>query len=308
MPLPSDEKTVETSRELAGLLRGIFGAPCTYRPVHAKGILIQGTFKPTAEASSLSAAPHFNQESTPVIARLSVSSGDPELPDTDPSGNPRGFGLRFMLEESPRRVHTDIVAHSTPFFPAKDGPSALDFFRSLKAGTIDDYIATHPAAKAFLGDLKRFPHNFTTDKYFGVNAFKFVSSEGKETFIKYRIVPTTAEAYLDDEQVKTKGPRYLFDALPDLIAQDALNFDLVAQVANEGDVTDDCTVIWPEDRRLVKLGSINLKTIMENNDSEQKRLIFDAVPRVNGIEPSADPLIDIRAGVYLIGGMERRAA
>ncbi|KAH8699032.1 catalase domain-containing protein [Talaromyces proteolyticus] len=309
MPLPADPEVVDTGHGLVKVLQGIFGPHPGYRPAHAKGILLQGTFKPTVEASSLSTATHFHRTSTTVIARFSSSGGFPDLSDTDPSGNPRGLALRFILEESPRHVHTDIVAHSTPFFPAKDGPEALAFFRSLASGTISDHLSSHPAAQAFVQAPKPFPTSFATEKYFGVNAFKFINQDGKETYFRYRIVPKAGESYLDDDQIKAKGPTYLFDDLSTQLEKASIEFDIVAQLADIDDVTNDCTVHWPEDRKLVKLGTVSLNTIKkEDSAAEQKKIIFDPVPRVEGIESSADPLIDTRAAVYLISGRERRAA
>lgn len=280
----------------------------TSAKVHAKGVLLKGTFTPTDAAGNLSSAPHFHRGSTPVIARFSSFGGLPDLPDTDPSGNPRGFALRFILEESPRRVHTDIITHSTPFFPARNGPEILAFFRSLANGTISDHLATHPAAQAFVQAPKPFPASFATEKYFSVNAFKLISKDRKETMIRYRLVPEASESHLDDEEIKARSTSYLFDAVPNLVTQASINFDLLAQVAEEGDVTDDCTVQWPEDRPVVKLGMVKLDSVMEDNANEQKSIIFDPIPRVNGIEPSADPLLDVRAAVYLTSGTERRAA
>jgi catalase len=37
-------------------------------------------------------------------------------------------------------------------------------------------------------------------------------------------------------------------------------------------------------------------------------LIFDPIPRLAGIEPSDDPLLELRAAIYLIRGRRRRAA
>jgi hypothetical protein len=48
--------------------------------------------------------------------------------------------------------------------------------------------------------------------------------------------------------------------------------------------------------------------IAPNNASEQQHIIFDPVPRVDGIEASADPLFEPRANVYLLTGKRRRAA
>jgi catalase len=42
--------------------------------------------------------------------------------------------------------------------------------------------------------------------------------------------------------------------------------------------------------------------------AEQKRIIFDPIPRVDGIDPSADPLLELRAAIYLLSGRRRRAA
>jgi catalase len=42
--------------------------------------------------------------------------------------------------------------------------------------------------------------------------------------------------------------------------------------------------------------------------AEQKHLIFDPIPRLAGIEPSDDPLLELRAAIYLISGRRRRAA
>jgi catalase len=40
----------------------------------------------------------------------------------------------------------------------------------------------------------------------------------------------------------------------------------------------------------------------------QRRIIFDPVPRVEGIDPSADPLFEPRANVYLMAGRRRGGA
>jgi catalase len=48
--------------------------------------------------------------------------------------------------------------------------------------------------------------------------------------------------------------------------------------------------------------------VAPENAHEQKNVIFDPIPRVDGIDPSDDPLLELRAAVYLIGGRRRRAA
>ena len=68
------------------------------------------------------------------------------------------------------------------------------------------------------------------------------------------------------------------------------------------------TVHWPAERKVVELGTIALTSTVANHAHEQKQIIFDPIPRLDGIEPSDDPLLELRAAVYLISGRRRRAA
>jgi len=40
---------------------------------------------------------------------------------------------------------------------------------------------------------------------------------------------------------------------------------------------------------------------------ERRRIIFDPIPRVDGIEASGDPLTDVRSDISLLSGRRRRA-
>ncbi|KAI2614200.1 catalase related protein [Hypoxylon fragiforme] len=308
MPLPSDAKVVETSSAIVSTLHDIFGPHPGFRPAHAKGILLNGTFTPTAAAAALSKAPHFNLPSTPILARFSSSTGIPELPDTDPNGNPRGFAIRFLLASTPRRVHTDIITHSVDGFPGSTGQDALEFFAALRDGLVGAYLGTHPKALAFVRAPKPTPVSFGRERYFGVNAFRFVAADGGETYVRYRVVPEAGEEYLDEAALRGKSAGFLYEGVPALLREGPIVFKLTAQVAEEGDVTGDNTVKWPEERRVVELGAIKLESVGEDQATQQKRVIFDPIPRVEGVEPSDDPLLEVRAGIYLLSGRERRAA
>jgi len=266
---------------------------------------LTGTFTPTSEAPALSSAPHFNQPSTPVTLRFSSSTGLPLISDTDPNANPRGLGLRFHLGE---HAHTDIVGHSTPAFPVRTGPEFLECFRAVAAGTVEEFLGAHPAALAFVQTPKPFPASLAQEGYFALHAFKFTSSEGIIRFGRYTLIPDAGLQYLDAEALKAKGENYLYDELPQRVAQGPIAFHLLCQIANEGDVTDDVTVHWPKDRATVNLGKVTLTAVIAGDDPERQKIIFDPVPRVVGIEASDDPLFEIRAAVYLMSGRRRRAA
>jgi catalase len=311
MPLPTDEKLLALSQDLIKQFDTIFGLHPGFRPAHARGAMLAGTFAPSAESVSLSAAPHFTRQSTPVTARFSNSTGIPLIPDNDPNANPRGLAIRFHLAE---HVHTDIVSHSTDGFPTRTGEEFLEFLRAV-AGSgpdvpspkpIEAFLGSHPAALAFVQTPKPSPSSFAKETYFGVTAMRFTNQDGSSRYGRYRIVPEAGVEHLDPEASKDKGPNYLFDELNERIAAGPISFQVFAQLANDGDQVNDATVHWPEDRPLMLLGRIVLTAPVQNDAQEQKKIIFDPIPRVDGIEPSDDPLLELRAAVYLISGRRRR--
>ncbi|MBV9276241.1 MAG: catalase family peroxidase [Verrucomicrobia bacterium] len=313
MPLPTDEKLLALSQDLIREFDTIFGLHPGFRPAHARGTLLAGTFTPAPEATSLTRAPHITRESTPVTARFSSSTGIPLLPDNDPNANPRGLAVRFHLAE---HVHTDIVSHSTDGFPTRTGQEFLEFLRALASSgpetpspkPVEIFLGSHPAALAFVQTPKPSPSSFAKETYFGVTAMRFTNKEGVSRYGRYRIVPDAGVEHLDSEVMKDKDPNFLFDELKDRIASGPISFQVFVQVAHENDVVDDATVHWPEDRPLIRLGQIVVISPVPDDAQEQKKIIFDPIPRVDGIEPSADPLLELRAAVYLISGRRRRQA
>lgn len=308
MPLSTNEATNEAAGNVISGLKGAFGTPAGFRPAHARGIMLSGTFTPTSTVSSLSSAYHFNH-TTPVTTRFSNSTGIPTIPDNDSNASPRGMATRFNLPNTSdgKRSHTDIVAHSTKYFPMRTGEGFLALLQAIGGGTIGDFLAANPSAAAFVQDPKPNPVSFGTEKYFGVSAFKLISKDGKETPIRYRIIPDAGEAHLSDEEAKQKDPAYLHNEIQTRVADGAVSFKLLAQVGQDGDVTNDATAHWPDDREVVELGTIELDTILADNDEEQRKIIFDPIPRVEGVAETDDPLFDMRASVYLKSGRERRS-
>ncbi|KAF2000273.1 heme-dependent catalase [Amniculicola lignicola CBS 123094] len=314
MPFSEDPQVVETSQGLKDALQHLFGKHPGFRPAHAKGHLLTGTFTPSAEAASLTKAYHFNNP-TPITARFSSSTGIPEIPDTDANANPRGMAVRFHLPESNgRRQHTDIIAHSTAHFPTRTGAEFLEFLKAAgspeAATAVPEFLGRHPETLAFIGDPKPSPVSFATEKFFGVNAFKYINSSGKVTFVRNRIVPVLGFQAYAEEETKEKSATYLFDELPVRLQSGPIEFKILAQVAEEGDVTDNALVHWPEERKVVELGTIKIEEALSDEESlkEQKNIIFDPIPRTGGIEPSEDPLLDVRAQLYIVSGKERRSA
>jgi catalase len=168
-------------------------------------------------------------------------------------------------------------------------------------------LATHPAALEFVQTPKPFPVSFCKESYFAVNAYKFVNSSGIVQFGRYRIRPDGPNEYLDDAAAATKSPNFLFDDLRQRLLGGPVKMRIAVQIAGKDDVATNSTIHWPKDRPEVDFGNVELTGEAPNNAAEQRHIIFDPIPRVDGIEPSGDPLLDARATTYLISGHRRRA-
>ncbi|HWW22750.1 MAG TPA: catalase family peroxidase [Edaphobacter sp.] len=308
MPLTTDEKILALSEELLKLFEAMFGPHPGFRPVHAKGVLLTGTFTPSSEATWLTRAAHATRPSTPVTVRLSDFTGIPLIPDNDENADPRGFAVRFHLAE---HVHTDIVAHSANGFPATTGQEFLEFLRGVTQpdkAKVMEFVGSHPKALAFVQLVGKFPSSFARDSYFALTAMKFTNKDGVSRFGRYTFVPEAGEEHLDAEAAKAKSASYLFDDLAERIAKGPIKFKLTVQVAEDGDNVNDATIHWPSERKVVELGTLTLTDRVADDAHEQKTIIFDPIPRLDGIEPSDDPLLELRAASYLISGRRRRAA
>jgi catalase len=315
MPLTTDEKLLALSREVIEAFdKANGGIHPGFRPAHAKGILLTGVFTPSPEAALLTRAPHLHRNSTPVTVRFSDFAGIPTVADNDPQGaSPRGFAVRFHLAE---HAHTDIVGHSVEGFPARTAEGVLEFLNALIAtdptgphpNAIEKFLGSHPAAATFVQTPKPIPTSFARESFFAVSAFKFTNADGVSRYGRYRVVPVAGNEYLSEGEAAARSPNFLFDEIRGRVAKEPVRFRIAVQLARDGDIIDDATVRWPEDRRQLAFGEISLREIAPNNADEQQHIIFDPIPRVDGIEASADPLFEPRANIYLMSGRRRRAA
>jgi catalase len=314
MPLTTDEKLLTLSHRMIDAFDKIDGGVHPgFRPAHAKGILLNGVFTPSAEAASLTRTPHVQRSSTPVTVRFSNFAGIPTVSDNDPQGaSPRGCAVRFHLAE---HAHTDIIAHSVDNFPVRTAEGFLEFLNALittdPAGphpnAVEQFLGAHPAALTFVQIPKPIPTSFARESFFAVSAFKFTNAQGASRHGRYRVLPVAGNEYLDAAGAAARGPNFLFDEVGERVAREPVRFQIVVQLAQGGDTVDDATIRWPDDRPRLVFGELSLTEIAADNAKEQQQIIFDPIPRVDGIEPSADPLFEPRANVYLMSGRRRRA-
>jgi catalase len=279
------------------------------RAVHTKGIILTGTFTPDPAAADLTMAATFL---TPVsvIVRFSDFTGIPDISDTNPLASPRGLALKFD-EGGPGEM--DIVSHGFNGFPVATAEEFGQLLLAIAASgpdaatptALDTFFEGHPIAKTFLTTQNPAPESYATNAYFGVNAFAFTDAGGEEAFVRYRFVPQAGEHYLDAAASAEKDPNFLSAEIAERVVAAPILFDWYAQIAGPGDKIDDPSIAWPEDRTLVKLGTISIDALAPDQPTLDQSLIFIPANVPEGITP-ADPMIDIRSAAYPISFGERQ--
>jgi catalase len=292
--------TVPVTTQIVDLANKVDGVHPGFRAFHAKGVVLEGSFKASAEAARLSRATLFSGRSIPVTARFSDGSGMPTVPDGSPA-MPRGIAIKYHL---PGGADTDMVTNSLKFFPVGTGEDFRDLLQAIVASPpdapkptqLDQFFASHPNAPKAIGSLP-IPDSFADEEYHGIDAFIFVNKSGQRQAVRYLVVPEKL-VHITPEEAARQPPDFLFDDLTQRIAQKPLVFHLKAQLAEPGDQTKDASQPWPEERKVVDLGVLTLTKVVPNSAEAQKKLLFLPTSLTAGIELSDDPLPSVRAGAY----------
>lgn len=302
---PVTEQLVDTLTTLSG------GPHAGYRANHAKGIMVEGVFTPTAAAAGISQAAHF-QKATPVLVRYSNATGVPNIPDANGNAFPKGIAIRFQL---PDGTATDIVSISVNGFPAATPEDFLGLLNAVrdsqgstaKPSPVEQFLGSHPAALKFVTTPKPAPVSFATQPFFGVNAFQFTNAAGKAVYGRYQIVPVAGAQYLSQESADKAAPDYLMTEIVTRVKSKGVQYKLLLQLAEAGDVLNDATVVWPESRKTVELGTLTLNKAVADSQAAEKPLMFNQLQLTEGIAPSQDPILLARPAAYAVSYGRRLA-
>ena len=180
---PSTSAYAEADAEsLVNALNAIFGKHDGLRAAHTHGFCVKGSFTPTAEAASLSKAPHFNSK-TPVnvIGRFSMGGGAPDASNAQ-KDNVRGLALHFDIGDG---NVTDLVMISAPVFAAKDPDQFLALLTTVATKDKDKigaFFKANPNAtrQAEWLNARPVPASYATVNYWGVHVFTFANAQGKK--------------------------------------------------------------------------------------------------------------------------------
>ena len=303
----ADEAPLTT--QIVDAFNKIYGSHAGFRANHAKGVVVEGSFTASPDAKKLSKAALFDGTKIPVTVRFSDAGGLPTVPDGDAGANPHGMAIKYHL---PGGQDTDMVINSLKFFPVGSGEEFRDLLVAItesgpdaaKPTALDRFRASHPSVDK-AGATIATPKSFATETYYGIDAFVFVDAAGKKQAVRYQMVPETSEHFSKEEAAK-QAPDFLVDEMPKRVAKAPVVFHLKAQLAAPGDQTKDPSQPWPDDRKLVDLGTLTLDKPVDDSLAAQKKLLFMPTALTDGIELSDDTLPVVRAGAYAVSFSRRR--
>jgi catalase len=280
-----------------------FGRHAGTRALHAKGIVLTGTFTATSDAARLTRAPHMQGEPVDVTVRFSNGSGHPRSNDYEP--DVRGMATTFHL---PGGSRTDISAQTVPHFSVKTQDAFVELVNATDPGVkalvrFPFFLARHPKALATLRKnapgLKP-PPSYASRRYFAIHAFKWTNADGDERYVRYTWRPEANDAGITAKEAKSRGRDYLIEEIRERVQREPIRFTLELQLAAENDDPDDPTAAWKSDER-VAAGTVELSGLAEHGDE----FVYDPTRVTDGIEPSADPILNFRPRAYSVSA-ERR--
>ena len=298
----------EQAELIVDAMNAIHGRHEGFRAVHAKGTCCRGTFIATTGAAELCVAAHMQGREVPVTVRFSNGAGKPTR--ADGARDERGMAVKFHL---PDDTTTDMVALTLPAFFVR---TPEDFLALLEAQRPDPatgktdlervaaFAEQHPETQRAFGFalFTQPPASFANCTFFGIHAFRYRAPDGSAHWVRYRWIPEAGEGTLTDQETRALGRDYLSAELRERLGREPVAFDLVLQIAEEGDDPNDPTELWPEERRLVGAGRMRLTEFAER---ECDGMIFDPGRLIEGVEPSDDPILAMRSPAYSVS-FERR--
>lgn len=292
--------------QVVSAIEGVFGITPGERRNHIKGTCAAGEFVGTREAARLSKSPLFSGKPVPVVARFSVSGGNPKVPDVAKSG--RGLALEFQLPKG--QLH-HITMLNTPMFGAAQPQTFLDLMQALKpdpaTGKPDPekmkaFKASHPdnLAQADYLASNNPPASYASSSYWGIHTFKFIDKKGKATPVRWQFVPQDGEKRLSDDELKTAGANFLEAALIERTGQGPVRWDMLVSIGQPGDSETDPTVQWPADRPRIKAGTLTISRAEAQKGAPCEPINFDPLLMAPGIQPTDDPILRFRSPAYAV--------
>ena len=282
-----------------------------FRAAHASGRIYAGTFTATPAAKSLSRALHFQGIPVPVTARLSGTSGNPE----QKASKVVAMATKFYL---PNGTVTDLIAISglAAFFAR----TPEEFLEATEAFTPDPvtgqrdpvktqaFFAGHPNAARVFQALQSQPAvaSFAQASYRPFHTYYFVNAGETGRWARYHWEPEAGVAGQPVEELAKQPNDYLYEEFERRLLAGPVAFRLELELAQDGDPVDDPSAMWPDGRKRVAVGRLELIRPITEGEIGDPVMMHDPTAVTDGIEISPDDqIIAARRGAYLVSVAER---
>lgn len=310
LPAVSAEPEVKAP-QVVEAIEGVFGTTQGERRNHIKGICAAGEFLGNKDATHYSRSALFSGRPVPVVARFSLAGGNPKAPDTAKSA--RGMALEFRLPGG--KLH-HMTMLNTPVFGAAYPKTFLDLMLASRpdpaTGKPDPekmkaFKVNHPDNLAQAEHLANNnpPSSYANSAYWGIHTFKFSDKKNKVTLVRWRFVPQDGEKRLSDEELKTAGSNFLEQSLIARTENGPVRWDMMVTIGKAGDPEDNPTILWPEDRKVIKMGTLSILSAKAQKGAECEPINFDPLVMADGIAPTKDPILQFRSPAYAVSFAKR---
>lgn len=308
---PAFAQDKPVSEQLVDAFEGVFGTHAGARRSGAKGVCAAGEFVSTGAGAAITKASTLRPGvRAPVTARFSVGGGNPNAPDASPSVR----GLSFTIDGPGGEAH-EFVLINAPVFGARTPESFLTFLKvrmvdratgRMNAEVIAKANAEHPDWAPQMAYLRENapPASYATAPYFGVNSFIFTNAAGERRHARWTFEPVAGRVGLTAEE-RTARPRdFLADELRTRLGSGAAEWRVLLTLPQAGDALDDAVTAWPANRETIEVGRLSITGVAAAEACNGRVFLPTVLP--DGIEPSADPILGIRAEVYAVS-LSRRS-
>ncbi len=295
----------EVGERLVEAISSEFGITPGYRAAHAKGMCFDAVFTATPMAARLCVAPHLQGEPVPAVVRFSNASSSPRAADA--AQEVGGMAVKFLL---PDGRETDIVAITLPVFFVREPEDFIEFTHARTSNLrVLGYALRHRESLPALLYAGRRRGRLMASRweaaYFGIHAFRWLGPEGSATYVRYELNPEAGVREVPRGEARGKDRDFLNQELVARLGQGPVAFELCAQLAEAGDPTDDPTRRWPAERRRVRVGRLEIRSVSSDQQAGCERRAFDPTRVIDGIECSDDRILAARREAYSVS-IERR--
>jgi catalase len=297
-----------TPHRLVASLAPPGGPALGFRRNHAKGICFTGSFESNGNGRALSTAQMMAAGSYPVTGRFNVATPDPKAEDS--TARVRGLSLRVKTPDGQEWRSAMITA---PFFPVGTVPAFYELqmasARKDDPDAMKNFAAAHPRLGAFgaWAGSAPFTGSYAEERYNGLNSFVFTDAAGQARAVRWSFVPAAAPVDVPAEELKKRDPDFLAKEITERVQKQPQRWKMTVTVANPGDPTADPSLVWPQDRSTIEVGTLVASAIEPEPDGPCRDINFDPTVLPHGMSVSDDPFPAARSAAYSVSFNRRTA-